>query len=124
MPDPTPPSAPAPWISDTMKTWIGRAVLTLAITGVGYLQTGQWQVQSDVESRDVDTVALLKAIHALELRVQAIELGEPVAAVAAADEDPAPPVKPELAVPDLGKALGALRSKVSKEEVDVYQQSR
>jgi len=104
-------------------------VLLLALAGgVTYLQTGQWSLEGGEQARDTDTVALMKVVHRLELRIQRLEdVGHPEMGPMAHDE-PLIPVPASAAASDeaidIRRALGAIRSMVSKEEIETYQQAK
>ena len=100
-----------------------RFLMVAVLTGVGYLQTGQFSLQGGELSRDTDTVALLKVVHSVEMRLQRLELKfhPEVAGFPIIDPDPVP--GPEEPI-NIRKALNQIRSMVSKEEVETYQQAK
>lgn len=129
MTDPTPPPAPTPMISTAARLWISRTLMTLVVAGVGWLQTGQISLEGGETARDTDTVALLKAMHQLELRVVELEHDAepgPPPMLPSAEDLPTPTMASatEPAVTDVQALLARARSNVTPEEVETYQQAK
>ena len=88
-----------------------------------WLQTGQISIQGVETSRDTDAVAILKVVHNVEMRLQRLELQfhPEVAGSPIVEPDPVPVADEAI---NIRRALSAIRSKVSPEEVETYQQAR
>jgi ornithine carbamoyltransferase len=112
-------------IGGRIERIIVRVALVALGTYAGYLQTGQLSLEGGETSRDTDTVAVLKVVHRLELRIQRLEdVGHPELGPLAPEPDvPVPAALAEEEI-DIKRILGAIRSMVSKEEVETYQQAR
>jgi hypothetical protein len=101
-----------------------RVLMALGVAGFGWLQTGQISIQGIETSRDTDAVAILKVVHNVEMRLQRLELQfHPEVALSPIAEPAPAPDLPDEAI-NIRKALNAIRSKVSPEEVETYQQAR
>jgi hypothetical protein len=98
-----------------------RIAIAVGVAGLGWLQTGQLSLEGGEQSRDVDTVAILKVVHRVELRLQRLEdrFHPELSPLALPDPEPLP----EETI-DIGEALRTIRARVSKDEVETYQQAR
>jgi len=102
-----------------------RILLGALAVYTGYLQTGQISLQGGEVVRDTDTVALLKVVHRLELRIQRLEdlRSSDLGPLVVEDVVSMPP-PPSLEPADIRKAFEKIRSLVTEKEVETYQQER